>query len=186
MLLALLIASSLGSRIAGDARHAAGLPSVHDLSEHATDDCSGFARTIYGRAGIDLAALPSRPGENGVSNIHRLARARRALRAKPHPGDLVFFHDTTSRGGFTHVGIVDSVDERGGATFVHRTHKGIVRSRLDLRHPHRRATNDVLRRGKHPRLASELVAGFASHDALHCISGAHSVSTSLKRRPVSS
>jgi hypothetical protein len=62
------------------------------------------------------------------------------------------------------VGIVDSV--RGGeVVFVHRTSSGIVRSRLDLRRPHSRIHNDVLR--KAPRgLTGELVAGFAEPDRL--------------------
>lgn len=164
MLLALLLASTLGGRLAEHAHRAAGLDSVHQLSPEANDDCSGFARVIYAREGIDLAALPSRPGENGVANIRRLARARRALRSRPAPGDLVFFRDTTRRGGLTHLGIVEEV--RGSkVVFVHRSNTGITRSRLDLRHPSLRSANDYIRR--HPaKLAGELVAGFASADRL--------------------
>jgi hypothetical protein len=139
---------------------------VHQLSPAALDDCSGFVRAIYAREGIELHALPERPGENGVSNIRRLAAARRALRRRPRPGDLVFFRDTTQRKGLTHIGIVESV--RGGeVTFAHRAGAGIVRSRLDLRHPHLRARNDVIRRGPgRPRLAGEQLAGFAAPEPL--------------------
>jgi cell wall-associated NlpC family hydrolase len=165
MLLALLLATTLGSRIAERAHDAAGLHSVHQLARGVNDDCSGFARLIYQREGVDLAKLPAKPGENGVSNIRRLAAARRALRKVPRPGDLVFFHDTTARHGYTHVGIVDSV-EYPRVTFVHRAGRGIVRSRLDLLHPRRRETNDFIKRGPRPRLAGELVAGFAEPDAL--------------------
>lgn len=165
MLLALLLATSLGTRIADRAHEAAGLDSVHQLARGANDDCSGFARLIYQREGVDLTTLPGRPGENGVSNIRRLAAARRALRQVPHPGDLVFFRNTTARRGFTHIGIVDSV-RYPEVTFVHRAGRGIVRSRLDLLHPRRRASNDFIKRGAHPRLAGELVAGFAKPDAL--------------------
>jgi cell wall-associated NlpC family hydrolase len=165
MLLALLLTTALGTRIAERAHGAAGLASVHQLSRSANDDCSGFARVVYAREGIDLAALPARPGENGVTNIRRLAASRRAMRRRPLPGDLVFFRDTTSRKGLTHVGIVDSV--RGGqVTFVHRAGRGIVRSRLDLRHPRSPASNDFIKRGPRPRLAGELVAGFAAADGL--------------------
>src|SRR5258708_22368936 len=82
----------------------------------------------------------------------------------PRPGDLVFFRNTTARRGFTHVGIVESA--RGGEiAFVHRAGGGIVRSRLDLRRPHQPAHNDFIKRsGPRPRLARELVAGFASPD----------------------
>lgn len=165
MLLALLLATSLGSRIAERAHGAAGLRSVHQLARGVNDDCSGFARLIYEREGVDLTRLPAKPGENGVSNIRRLAAARRALRGVPRPGDLVFFRNTTARRGFTHVGIVDSV-QYPQVTFVHRSGHGIVRSRLDLLHPRRRESNDFIKRGPRPRLAGELVAGFAGPDAL--------------------
>jgi len=163
-MLLLLLASMLGTRLAEDAQSATGLRSVHQLSRSATDDCSGFVRTIYGREGLDLAALPSRPGENGVSSIHRLARARSALRRAPKPGDLVFFRNTYRR-GLSHVGIVESV-QGSQVRFVHRTRTGIVRSRLDLRRPHARDRNDVLRRGPRRALAGELLVGFAAPEPL--------------------
>src|SRR5438067_1034694 len=165
MLLALLIASSLGDRIAERAGSAAGMDSVHRLAPRANDDCSGFARLIYAREGVDLAALPARAGENGVSNIRRLATKRRALRTRPRRGDLVFFRNTTGRRGLTHIGVVDWVGPGGRATFVHRSNRGIVRSRLDLRHPHLARTNDYIRRSPR-RLAGELLAGFASPEKL--------------------
>jgi cell wall-associated NlpC family hydrolase len=163
-MLFLIVASLLGARLAERAQAAAGLASVRVLSPRATDDCSGFVRVIYGREGVDLTALPPHPGENGVSSIHRLARARRALRHSPRPGDLVFFRNTYRR-GLSHVGIVESV-QGSEVAFVHRTRSGIVRSRLDLRRPHAAGRNDVLRRGPRPALAGELLADFAAPDPL--------------------
>ena len=162
-MLLLLLASLLGPRLADRARDATGLRSVHQLSSAANDDCSGFVRAIYEREGVRFSAVPPRPGENGVSWLHRVAAARRGLRHRPKPGDLVFFRNTY-RPGLSHVGIVDSV--RGNeVTFVHRGGRGIVRSRLDLRRPHARTRNDVLR--KAPRaLTGELLAGFAAPDSL--------------------
>jgi peptidoglycan endopeptidase LytE len=163
-MLFLLLASMLGLRLAERAQSAAGLRSVWQLSRSATDDCSGFVRTIYAREGVNLTALPGKPGENGVSNLHRLARARRALRRTPRPGDLVFFQNTY-RKGLSHVGIVESV--RGSEVrFVHRAGSGIVRSRLDLQQPHARDRNDVLRRGPRRALTGELLVGFAAPDPL--------------------
>jgi cell wall-associated NlpC family hydrolase len=169
-MLFLLLASLLGTRLADRADAAAGLRSVRQLSRSATDDCSGFVRAIYGREGVNLMVLPPRPGENGVSHLHRLATARRALRRRPQPGDLVFFRDTYRR-GLSHVGIVDGV--RGSeVTFVHRAGRGIVRSRLDLRHPHARLRNDVLRKAPRRALTGELLVGFAAPDPLPRRSGA--------------
>jgi cell wall-associated NlpC family hydrolase len=163
-MLFLLVASMLGVRLAEHAQAATGLRSVRQLSRSATDDCSGFVRTIYGREGVNLAALPARRGESGVAYLHRLAQARRALRRIPRPGDLVFFRNTY-RPGLSHVGIVESV--RGSAvSFIHRTRGGIVRSRLDLRRPTARDRNDVLRRGPRRALAGELLVGFAAPDPL--------------------
>jgi cell wall-associated NlpC family hydrolase len=171
-MLLLLLASLLGTRLAERAEAAAGLRSVRELSRTATDDCSGFVRTIYGREGVNLMVLPPRPGENGVSHLHRIASARRALRRRPEPGDLVFFRDTYRR-GLSHVGSVERV--RGSeVSFVHRAGSGIVRSRLDLHHPHARKRNDVLRRAPRRALTGELLVGFAAPDPLprHSTNGA--------------
>jgi cell wall-associated NlpC family hydrolase len=163
-MLFLLLASMLGTRLAEHAQAATGLRSVRQLSVRATDDCFGFVRTIYAREGVNLTALPARPGENGVSYLHRLAQARRALRRTPRPGDLVFFRNTY-RTGLSHVGIVESV--RGSEVrFVHRARTGIVRSRLDLLRPHARDRNDILRRGPRRALTGELLVGFAAPDPL--------------------
>jgi cell wall-associated NlpC family hydrolase len=149
MLLALLLSSMLGQRIAHRAHEAAGAPGAHL-------DCSGFARAIYAREGVKL--------QGSVRDIHAEASKRRALRRHPAPGDLVFFRNTDGRRGFTHVGIVERV-RQGRVVFVHRSNHGIVRSRLDLRHPRSVKTNDFLRRSP-PKLAGELAAGFAAPDAL--------------------
>jgi len=163
-MLLVLLASMLGLRLAEHAQSAAGLRSVRELSRSATDDCTGFVRTIYAREGVDLSRVPSRPGENGVSWLHRVAQTRRALRRTPRPGDLVFFRNTY-RKGLSHVGIVESVSG-SEVSFVHRTRSGIVRSRLDLERPHARARNDVLRRGPRRALTGELLVGFAAPDPL--------------------
>ena len=149
MLLALLLATSLGQRIAHRAHDAAGAPG-------ARLDCSGFARSVYAREGVKLTG--------NVREIHKQAQKRRALRKRPRPGDLVFFRNTDSRGGLTHVGIVEQVHQ-GRVVFVHRANSGIVLSRLDLRHPRSPKTNDFIRRTP-PKLAGELAAGFAEPDKL--------------------
>lgn len=149
MLLALLLSSMLGQRIAHRANQAAGQAGDHL-------DCSSFARAIYAREGVKL--------QGNVREIHSQARRRRALRRRPAPGDLVFFRNTDGRRGLTHVGIVERV-RKGRVVFVHRSNHGIVRSRIDLRHPRSRKTNDYIRNSP-PKLTGQLVAGFAAPDPL--------------------
>lgn len=125
----------------------------------------------------------SRPRENGVTTIHRSARAKGALhRQRPRPGDLVFFRETYDRNGdgrrndgLTHIGIVESVDRHGTVTFLHRGSHGVARARLNLLHPTQRSwkragvVNDYIRR-KSARsrayLTGELFSAFASPDKL--------------------
>jgi hypothetical protein len=187
--LALLLASAfapagqageaLGSAIAQRADALVGLRSVSTVSRAVPDDCTGLVRLIYGEKGIDLRALPAKPGDNGVTSLFRAARRARAFhRHGPHAGDIVFFRETYDRNrdgrrndGLTHVGVVDSVGRAGAGTltFVHRARIGIRRSRLDLRHPRSQRTNDILRRastGRRAFLAGELVTGFASPEPL--------------------
>lgn len=175
MLLATVPAAAdpLGHAIADRAQELVGLPSVRSAAPRESDDCTGLVRLVYGENGIDLREVPARPGENGVSALFRAAQKARAFhRAAPREGDIVFFRETYDRNrdgkrndGLTHVGVVASVDPDGEVTFVHRIRAGIARSRLSLRHPQRRALNDVLRRGtaaSRPYLAGELLTGFAS------------------------
>ena len=152
-------AASVGDRIA---RQASRLVGAGPLAiDH--DDCSGFVELVYRRERVPL--------RGSAEELRRVAASRHALRfRRMRPGDLVFFRNTTSRKGITHVGIVESVAPGGEATFVHRTKSGVVRSHLDLRRPdlerdlRGRVHNDVLRRarrGARARLTGELFAGFA-------------------------
>lgn len=148
------------------------------------DDCSGFVRLAYLKAGIDLVNHGFLEGENAVSAIHRRARDRGALHhRRPRPGDLVFFQETYDRNrdgkrndGMTHIAVVETVELDGTVTFIHRGAKGIARSRMNLLFPrtHRvgqggPVLNDFLRaaaRGQRAWLSGELFAGFASPMAL--------------------
>src|ERR1700730_4810288 len=170
-------AGELGRAIAGRAEALVGLPSVAAVARDVPDDCTGLVRLVYGKSGIDLRDLPAQPGDNGVTSLFRAAHVAQAFhRRAPRSRDIVFFHETYDRNrdgkrndGLTHVGVVDSVKADGSVTFVHRMRSGIARSRLSLRHPRRRAANDVLRRGtstSRAYLAGELVSGFAPAELL--------------------
>jgi CHAP domain-containing protein len=148
------------------------------------DDCSGFVRLAYQKAGIDLVNHGFLDGENAVTAIYRRAESRGALhQRRPRPGDLVFFRETYDRNrdgqrndGLTHIGVVESVELDGTVTFIHRGSKGIARSRFNLLFPrtHRigeggPVLNDFLRaaaRGQRAYLTGELFVGFASPGSL--------------------
>jgi hypothetical protein len=171
---------STGERIAQRAAEMVGRDSVSDIAPGYTDDCSGFVRLVYGSEGIDLSRLPARASI--VQAMYVRARENGALRAgSPRPGDLVFFRNTYDRNrdgrrndGLTHVGIVESVDEDGTVTFIHRGGHGIVRAHLNLERRSEfrdgdETLNDVLRRkSKLSRayLTGELFAGYASPEGL--------------------
>ncbi len=140
------------------------------------DDCTGLARAVYEPAGVDLMT-DGRPGDNGVTAIHRTAKRVGALRAKsPAPGDLVFFRETYDRNndgkkndGLTHVGVVETVSQTGEVVFVHRGAKGVVRARLDVKNPTSKDTNDVLRvanKRERARLTGELFVDYATSSKL--------------------
>lgn len=173
----------LGRTLARRAARLVGHRSLRDVSRAFPDDCSGLVRYVYSGAGIDLLAPTGHTGRRAAgggslsAELYRRARDRRLLRARPRPGDLVFFRDTYDRNrdgrrddGITHVGLVESVTSAGEVTFVHRLGSGIVRSKLDRRHPRLRrdgrhqVRNDVLRRQTstdRAYLTGELLVGFA-------------------------
>src|SRR5438045_5492230 len=132
---------STGERIARRAGELVGRDSVSDIAPGYQDDCSGFVRLVYAIQGIDLSRLPAR--SSIVQAMYIRARENGALRdGSPRPGDLVFFRNTYDRNrdgrrhdGLTHAGIVESVDDEGPATFVHRGGRRTVRPHLHLDGP---------------------------------------------------
>lgn len=135
----------------------------------AVADCSGFVRSLYRRAGIDLYDEGHR-SDNGVLAIARYVRARGEFHRRhvPVAGDIAFFDNSWDRNGdgrlddrFTHIGIVDEVLPDGTALVVHSSNHGVVREPMNLLRPHDPAVNAVLRRShRGPRLMGELFAGF--------------------------
>lgn len=145
-------------------------------------DCSGLARAVYLRHGIDLYdGVETDDAANGVRLIYRHVASRGVIHhgPDPRPGDLVFFHNTWDRNGdgrvndlLTHVGIVEAVETDGTVVFVSRVSRGIERYRMNLGLPtvHRagggRVLNDYMRRkraadpARTRYLTGELFAGF--------------------------
>ncbi|OJT19637.1 hypothetical protein BO221_35330 [Archangium sp. Cb G35] len=171
---------TLARRAASRASLWVGLSSLRRVSHSVNDDCSGLANLAYRKRGLSLMPERTLPGENGVAAIYRKARSLGSLHKTPRPGDLVFFRETYDRNrdgrrndGLTHIGVVERVDRDGTVTFVHRAGGGVKRAKLHLRQPalrrdaKGRVLNDYLRRPEkatYPRLAGELLAGFATVD----------------------
>lgn len=158
-------------------------------------DCSGYVRAAHLSLGLDL--FVPRPADPTSRAVHvggvglilwynqqhgtfwpRSGPAEQYA-IEPRPGDIVYFHDTHDRNKnrrfddpFTHVGLVESVDEHGTVTFLHAAGHIVKREKMNLRHPHRgrddagNVINHTLRVRKRwekrgdPHLAAELFAGY--------------------------
>ncbi len=112
-------------------------------SRHAVRDCYGFVLAAYAPLRLPLAHYGLR-GDNGVAILDRYVARHGRFYAQMRPAlaDLVFFknsYDVDGDGllndGFSHVGIVDSVDSEGTVTMIHRANNGVIRSRMNLAHP---------------------------------------------------
>lgn len=106
-------------------------------------DCTSLIRAVFEQVGVNVMSAGMR-GDNGVTAMYRFARTRGRIfsQGRPLPGDLVFFRDTYDlnhdgrvNDGLTHVGLVESVDDKGTVSVIHRIRVGVVRYHLNLEHP---------------------------------------------------
>jgi len=156
--------------------------------ERFNPDCSGFVEAVYAAEGLPLRRLAQQAAPGETSGVAALwaAAGRFGTRWRggewPAPGDLVFFDDTWDRNGnralddpFTHLGLVEWVDQEGTVTFLHRAGAGVVRGHLTLARPaaHRSAGGAELnaplrvrvsKDDRAPALAGELFVGFGRID----------------------
>ena len=138
-------------------------------------DCSGLVEAVSARAGQPLT------GNTAGLWLQAQAQGVDHRKKRPSPGDLVFFDDTYDRNengrlddDLTHVAVVETVDDDGTLTLVHKGSKGVVRTFMNLEHPHDKTDaggkvlNSALRvkTSKDPRgtkyLTGELWKGSAS------------------------
>lgn len=180
----LLVPSRTALLIVQRAVELVGVKNLGRFDSTVPNDCSGFARIAYAKAGIDIVRGGFLTGENAVTAIFRLASQLGAVHHRqPRPGDLVFFRETYDRNrdgkrndGLTHVGVVERVEKDGTISFIHRVNRGVARSYMNLEHPTvYRAGNDgpVLNDFLRPRtkkdrayLTGELFVAFASADGM--------------------
>lgn len=172
-----LVTRGKRTQVAQEAAKWVGQPSV---KTNLRDDASGLVRAIYRGTGLDPDA-GGRKDLTGVERLYQFARNRGVLYrgGTPRVGDLAFFHDTYDRNGdgvrndpLTHVAVVERVEPDGTVVLVHRVEQGIVRQRMNLRHPQARRDpesgkvwNHLLRasaKREKARTTAELFAGFAT------------------------
>lgn len=122
-------------------------------------DCIGLVLAAYAPVGITFRGA-AESGDNGVTSLYRYAQThgRVYTRGSPVPGDVVFFRETYDQNrdgrrndGLTHVGLVDSVDEDGTVTVIHRVKRGVVRYRMNV------ARKDVARDAKTGRVINDVL-----------------------------
>lgn len=162
------------------ARRLVGRRTVSWPGQPIPDDCSGLVLGIYASVGVSLRGM-AQPGDNAVTALYRFARShgRVFTSGTPSPGDLVFFHDTYDQNGdglvddgLTHVALVEAVEDDGTVLIIHRVRRGVMRYRMNLRHPELRADprsgrplNDYLRGSSgnaRPVLTGQLFATFGA------------------------
>lgn len=135
-------------------------------------DCSGLASAIYAEGGWTISG--------STKDLYATAEEEGYLHHKkiPSPGDIAFFDDTYDANhnrrrddDLSHVAVVESVDDDGTITLIHMGSHGVVRIRMNLKHPDEARAedgtvlNDGLRAGKDdggPRLSGELWTAFGS------------------------
>ena len=135
-------------------------------------DCSGFVRSCFAGAGLELGAVEGARSDS--ESIYRALAERgrtRGRRARVRPGDLAFFHNTWDRNGdhlrddrFTHVALVERVDDDGTVHLMHYASGRVKRDVVNPRRPGRardpgsgKAWNSVLRRGRGRVLSGQLL-----------------------------
>lgn len=160
-------------------------PAAHDAVESAADsvynpqEAAEYVTAVY--AANDTAT--SEDGTTEIIDIYRYVQVGGAIyhSTRPAVGDLVFFHNTFDRNGdgrsndwYTHVGVVESIDDAGNISVLSYLDSRVSRSYMNLERPEEatdeqgETVNTTMRRRSSSDppytqyLASELFAGFGS------------------------
>lgn len=107
-------------------------------------DCSGFVTAAFDTIQMPIAD-PQVEAKSGTETIYKTLKARGRIHNKrvPEAGDVAFFHNTWDRNGnkirddrFSHVALVESVDEENGTvTLIHYASGKVKRDVMNLKHP---------------------------------------------------
>ena len=138
-------------------------------------DCSGFVTACYSR--VDLTLIdPSVSAKSGTELIYKSLRKRSRIVGlhAAKAGDLAFFHNTWDKNGngirddrFTHIALVERVDEDGRVQIVHFVSGKVKRGYISPSRPSQsrdktlgRILNSHLRRGGGKTLSGQLLFRF--------------------------
>ena len=139
------------------------------------NDCSGFVTACY--SSVDLTLIdPAVSAKSGTELIYRSLRKRNRIVGVhgAKAGDLAFFHNTWDKNGngirddrFTHIALVERVDEDGRIEIVHFVSGKVKRGYMSPSRPSQardkglgRILNSHLRRGGGKTLTGQLLFRF--------------------------
>ena len=141
---------------------------------------SAYIRAVYAANETQTTADG---GGTDIIDIYRFTQESGTVyhSTRPAVGDLVFFHNTFDRNGdgrandwYTHVGLVEAVDEQGNIDILSYMDERVSRTHLNLEQPNQARSDegDVINTSMRQRmdsdpaytqyLSSELFAGFAN------------------------
>lgn len=135
-------------------------------------DCSGFVSFLFHLAGLNLRELFG-VGDGGTEAIWDGMKKNNFIinHKNLQAGDIVFFDNTYDKNKngkwddvLTHVGVVESIDKNGTITYVHYASRGVVRAKMNLKHPktfveNGERYNDLLRNSNKKGVNPDYLAG---------------------------
>ena len=136
------------SRVIETAKESVGLKSIPASDGRTfTQDCIGFVRYVYLKAGLDLLKAYGN-GRGGVSSLYD-GLAKRGLiytNQTPSPGDLIFFDNTydVNKDGkwddpLSHIAIVESIGRFNTIYYIDFSNNRVSEERLNLLYPNTHA-----------------------------------------------
>ncbi len=150
-----------------------GLKSFPTINGHRyNEDCSGFVAFLFHLAGLNLRELFG-IGSGGTEVIWDGLKKNNFIinHQNLQAGDIVFFDNTYDRNKngkwddeLSHIGVVESIDDKGTMTYIHYASRGVVRAKMNLQHPKTfmedgERYNDLLRNSTEKGVNPDYLAG---------------------------
>lgn len=130
---------------------------IQDMRAYRPKDCSDYVAKVLQKNGFDLygGSLKRNVRGNRVRLIYEFVDREGTVSSSraPQAGDIVFFSNTYDRNedgrlndALTHIGLISRIEKDGTAYFTHFMNGEFHESRLNIREPHDKRSNDYLRR----------------------------------------